>query len=58
MVHDPKTLTLQAAIQAFYETSSEGVWTEMFRQARSRAKADNIPVAEAIQADLVRRLTD
>jgi hypothetical protein len=58
MVHDPATLTLQAAIQAFYETSEEGVWTEMFRQARCRAKADNIPVAEAIRADIVRRLAN
>jgi hypothetical protein len=56
MVHDPATLTLQAALEAFYEISEEGVWTEMFRQARCRAKADKITITEALQADLVLRL--
>jgi len=58
MVHDPATLTLQAALQVFYETSEEGVWVEMLRQARGRAKADKMPISEAIMADLVRRLAD
>jgi len=58
MVHDPETLTLQTALEAFYEMSEEGVWTEMFRQAHCRAKADKISVTEAIRAELLLRLRD
>ena len=56
MVHDPETLTLQAAIKAFYDGEEEGPWVEMFRQARSRAKSDNIEINEAIRAELLLRL--
>jgi hypothetical protein len=56
MVHDPRTLTLQAALQAYFEQCSQGVWVEMFRLAHVRAKSDNMTITEAIEAELSLRL--
>jgi hypothetical protein len=52
MVHDPRTL----ALQAYFEQCSQGVWVEMFRLAHVRAKADNMTITQAIEAELSLRL--